>query len=143
MSADWRPRPEAEIPDAQTAAEMARPEVDYSAIDALAGGDPQEARALRASVAVIARRTDDRSLRDLCLAVLRGQQSIRRLVEHHSFQQLVESSVDHLQQGLDQLDPETRENLLAGVDVHPLSEEAEFALMEGRALPEDPPATPR
>lgn len=127
-----------EIPDAETAAGLPEPEVDYSAIDALAGHDQRAVRLLRANVAVIARRTEDRSLRDLCLSILHGQQSIRRLTEHPSFQAMARRSIDNLQQGLDRLDDDERERVYAATRTSEstLSEEAELAMMEGRPRPE-------
>ena len=135
---EWQRRTDSEIPDAETAADMARPEVDYSAIDALAGHDERVARTLRANVAVIARRTEDRSLRELCLSILRGQQSIRRLLEHPSFHQMASTHIDNLQKGLDRLDDEERARVYAEMESgeNILPEEAEFALMEGRPRPE-------
>jgi hypothetical protein len=130
-------RDEPEIPDARSAADMGRPEIDYSAIDAVAGGDARAARELRASVAVIARRTEDPTLRELCLAVLAGRQSVRRVFEHPEFQQMSMVSLRHLEEGLARLDDDDREDLLARVGIPTLDQDAEFDLMEGRGLPEE------
>ncbi|MEX0428094.1 hypothetical protein AB3X52_10735 [Nocardioides sp. DS6] len=101
------------------------------------GNDPVLVRRLRADIAVIARRTDDPGLRDLCLSVLRGTQSVRRVFEHPPFARLTRTSVDNLQAGIDRLDEEERADLLAGIGVDALPEERQFALMEGRPLPEE------
>lgn len=124
-----------EVPGAQAAADAAGPDVDYSAIDTVAGHDPRLARSLRASIAVIARRTDDPSLRRLCIEVLHGTQSVRRVFAHPAFNGMVETSLDNLEKGLDRLDPQTREDLIAGIGVEDLPEASEFAMMEGRPLP--------
>jgi hypothetical protein len=132
MSTDWTP---ADLPDANAAADLRPPEVDYSAIAAVAGNDPLLIRRLRADIAVIARRTDDAGLRDLCVAVLRGSQSVRRVFEHPAFRQMALTSAEHLEEGLDRLDEEQREELLAGIGSRELPEQRQFALMEGRPLP--------
>ena len=130
-------RSEEEIPDATTAAGQPARGEDHSAIATIAGHDQRLMRRLRADLAVIARRTDDESLRDLCRAVLRGTQSVRRVFEHPAFSAMVGRSVDQLQRGLDRLDPDDRDRLLADAGSSDLSEERQFALMEGRRPPEE------
>lgn len=136
MSAGWRPRAEDDLPDAATAADMGAPETDYSAIAAVAGNDPRLIRSLRASLAVIARRTDDPSLRSLCVQVLQGSQSVRRVFEHPSFQQMTARSLQNLEKGLERLDPDEREESYNSISRRHTPEETQFALMEGRPLPE-------
>lgn len=90
---------------------------DFSAIGAITRGDEHSARRLRASLAVIARRTDDKSLRDLIVSVLAGNQSVRRVYEHRSFWSMFDTNLDNLQRGLDQLDDEQREDIISRVGV--------------------------
>lgn len=73
---------------------------DFSAIDAMAGGDPQLARHLRASMAVVARRTEDPELHQLVVSVLAGKQSVRRVFEHPSFREMAATNIGNLEKGL-------------------------------------------
>jgi hypothetical protein len=122
-------------PDAATAADLQPPEVDFSAIGAFCGHDQLLMRRLRASLAVIARRTDDPGLRQACLAALQGSSSVRRVFEHPAFRAMAERSADNLAEGLARLDVETREEVLERVGSRETSEATEFALMEGRSVP--------
>lgn len=87
-------------------------DIDMSAIDNVAHHDERMARRLRANVAVIARRTGDPDLRALCLKVLGGQQSVRRVFEHPSFSGMLQHNLANLKQGLDRVPPERREEAL-------------------------------
>ncbi|ANH37568.1 hypothetical protein I601_1126 [Nocardioides dokdonensis FR1436] len=82
---------------------------DFSGIDQLTRGDVAQARRLRATLAVISRRTEDPELRQLVRSVLAGRESVRRVFAHASFWQMAETSFDNLQRGLDQLSPEERD----------------------------------
>ncbi|CAN5612207.1 hypothetical protein BH11ACT8_BH11ACT8_11730 [soil metagenome] len=111
---------------------------DYSAITAMTGGDPQLARHLRASLAVIARRTDDPELRDLVVSVLQGRTSVRRVFEHPAFHRMASTNIDNLQQGLDQLPADEREALLSQAGEARTPEEVQLQLMEDEPFAEQP-----
>jgi|GEM_PF-5274708 len=135
MSTDATSPGAGDLPDASEAADLRPPEVDYSAIAAVAGNDPILMRRLRADLAVIARRTDEASLRELCVAVLRGSQSVRRVFEHPAFRQMALAGAERLEEGLDRLEEDQREELLGGIGSRTLPEDRQFALMEDRPLP--------
>ena len=118
---------------------------DYSGIDAMTRGDRRQARQLRASLAVIARRTDDPGLRQLLVQVLDGRESVRRVFAHPTFWQMAGTSLDNLEEGLRQLDDEQREDLMDRVGRERTEDEDIEAMREGRPLPaeEDPPAPRR
>jgi hypothetical protein len=109
---------------------------DLSAIDQITRGDEHQARRLRATLAVIARRTDDPSLRQLVTDVLQGRQSVRRVFTHPTFWAMADAGLDNLQQGLDQLSEEDRRRLLDGIGHERTPDE------ELDALREPPPAPP-
>lgn len=110
---------------------------DYSGIDAMTRGDHRQARQLRASLAVIARRTDDPALRQLVVAVLDGRESVRRVFAHPTFWQMAGTSLENLEAGLEQLDDEQREDLMDRVGRERTEDEHIEAMREGR--PEDGP----
>jgi hypothetical protein len=121
--------------------------IDLSGIDQFTRGDARQARDLRATVAVIARRTEDPALRELCVKVLQGRESVRRMFEHPTFWDMASASMANLEEGLEQLDDEQREDLLAKVgDADEVVDEAvDDALMDGVVPPgpDEPPPAPR
>jgi hypothetical protein len=121
---------------------------DYSGIDAMTHGDQRQARQLRASLAVIARRTDDPALRQLVVQVLDGRESVRRVFAHPTFWQMAGTSLDHLEEGLQQLDDEQREDLMDRIGRERTDDEDIEAMREGGGPPgapepEQPPAPRR
>ncbi len=114
-------------------------EYDLSGIDAITHGDARAARELRANIAVIARRTEDKSLRDLCVKVLEGRESVRRVFAHSSFWDMAGKSIENLEKGLDQLSDEQREDLMDRVGQERTSDE-DIAAMRDQEPPPEPPA---
>lgn len=110
---------------------MDRPEHDLSAIDAMAHGDERAARELRANVAVIARRTDDPSLRDLCVSILQGRESVRRMFAHPSFWAMAERNYQNLEEGLDRLSDEEREDLMDRIGEERTDDDEVAAMRDG------------
>jgi hypothetical protein len=108
---------------------------DYSGIDAMTRGDHRQARQLRATLAVIARRTDDPALRRLVVSVLDGRESVRRVFAHPTFWQMAGTSLDNLEAGLEQLDDEQREDLMDRVGRERTEDEDIEAMREGRPQP--------
>jgi len=108
---------------------------DSSGIDAMTRGDHRQARQLRATLAVIARRTDDPALRRLVVSVLDGRESVGRVFAHPTFWQMAGSSLDNLEAGLEQLDDEQREDLMDRVGRERTEDEDIEAMREGRPQP--------
>lgn len=115
-------------------------EHDLSGIDAITHGDARAARELRANIAVIARRTDDRSLRDLCVQVLEGRESVRRVFSHGSFWEMASKNIENLEEGLERLSDEEREDLMDRVGEERTPDEDIDALRDQEPPP--PPPTP-
>ncbi|MCM3516419.1 MULTISPECIES: hypothetical protein [Nocardioides] len=118
-------------------------EPDYSGIDAMTRGDQRQARQLRATLAVIARRTEDPDLRRLCVSVLGGEQSVRRVFEHPTFWAMASRNYENLEEGIARLSPEEREQVTERLH-DPGGEITDDAVVqtlqeEGRMPPEDPP----
>ncbi|MEO5853051.1 MAG: hypothetical protein ABIQ15_11110 [Nocardioides sp.] len=105
---------------------------DFSGIDQMTRGDARQARDLRATMAVIARRTDDPDLRALVVDVLAGRTSVRRVFEHPSFWSMAQTNLDNLEQGLERLSPEERETVTSQDRVEQTSDEDIEAMQEGR-----------
>lgn len=116
---------------------MSGMEHDYSAITQMTRGDERQAAQLRGNLAVIARRTDDPSLRSLIEQVLAGTQSVRRVFEHPSFWAMTERNLRNLQEGLDRLDPEQREQLLDPEARHYTPDDDVAALQTGELTVEE------
>lgn len=97
------------------------PDVDFSAIDQITGGDARAARRLRATIAVIMRRTEDPELRALGKDVLAGRENVRRFLTHSSLQGMAERNLDNLEEGLGRLSDEERDDVMsrAGEEVTP------------------------
>lgn len=112
-------------------------EHDLSGIDSITHGDERAARELRANIAVIARRTEDPSLRDLCVKVLEGRESVRRVFAHGSFWSMAEKNMENLEQGLEQLSDDQREDLMGRVGSERTPDEDIDALRD-----QDPPPPP-
>ena len=113
-------------------------EHDLSGIDSMAHGDERAARELRANIAAIARRTEDRSLRDLCVQVLEGRESVRRVFAHGSFWQMATQNMENLEQGLDRLSDEQREDLLGRVGTE-RTDDDEIGALRDQEPPPPPP----
>lgn len=113
-------------------------EHDLSGIDAITHGDERAARELRANIAVIARRTEDRSLRDLCVKVLEGRESVRRVFSHGSFWEMAGKNIENLEKGLEQLSDEQREDLMDRVGQERTPDEDIDALRDQEPPPPPP-----
>jgi len=104
---------------------------DYSAIDHLTAGDERMSQHVRANIAVLARRTDDPELRQLCLDVLGGRTSVRRVYEHPSFRSRLRTSLANLRAGLDRLPEQQRRSLLDQVGTRHTPDELIERLNQG------------
>ena len=120
---------------------------DFSGIDQMTRGDERQARDLRATLAVIARRTDDPDLRRLIVDVLGGRTSVRRVFEHPAFWTMAATNLSNLEEGLDRLTDEERESVMAQAGVRTTSDEDIEAMQEGRldldAVEDDDEPPPR
>lgn len=114
-------------------------EHDLSGIEAMTRGDERAARELRANIAVITRRTEDRSLRDLCVKVLDGRESVRRVFAHESFWSMTAANLENLEKGLDKLSDDERDDLMDRVGSERTDDEEIDALRDQ----EPPPPPPR
>ena len=76
---------------------------DFSAISHVTGGDEHAARRLKATIAVIMRRTEDPELRALGKEVLAGRENVRRFLTHPSLMGMAERNFNNLEAGLERL----------------------------------------
>jgi len=116
---------------------------DQSAIDQITHGDERLARHLRGTLAVIARRTDDPSLRQLVVNVLAGRESVRRVYEHPSFWAMATKNFENLEAGIDRLTDEEREMVRDKIDEQETPDDEVTAMQEGRDAEPPPPPSPK
>ena len=88
---------------------------DFSAISHITGGDEQAARRLKATIAVIMRRTEDPELRALGKEVLAGRENVRRFLTHPSLMGMAERNFNNLEEGLNRLSDDEREDVMSRV----------------------------
>ena len=119
-------------------------DVDFSAIDKITGGDARAARRLRTTIAVIMRRTDDPELRALGTEVLAGRENVRTFLTHPSLQSMAERNLNNLEEGLNRLSDEEREEVMSrvGEDITPDEAIDELREPAGETPIEDAPARP-
>ncbi|TNC21077.1 hypothetical protein [Amycolatopsis alkalitolerans] len=110
---------------------------DPSGITKLVGGNPDDARELRANLSLFARRADTPNVRRLVSDVLAGRRNVREVFRTPEFEQLVASRVANIEAGLDQLNDEERAEVW-NQDRPRTSPEA----LESLRAPYDPPAEP-
>lgn len=97
---------------------------DFSAISHITGGDERAARRLRSTIAVIMRRTEDPQLRALGAEVLAGRENVRRFLTHPSLMGMAERNFANLEEGLNRLSDDEREEVMSRVgDGHTPDEE--------------------
>lgn len=88
---------------------------DFSAISQITGGDERAARRLKATIAVIMRRTDDPELRALGKDVLAGRENVRRFLTHPSLMSMAERNFAKLEEGVNRLSDDEREDVMSRV----------------------------
>ena len=82
---------------------------DRSGIDRLVHGDPNDAKELRANLAVFARRTDDPRIRSMVTDVLAGRRNVREVFRTKEFNDAVSGGIDKIEAGIEALTDEERE----------------------------------
>lgn len=124
-------------------------EHDGSGIDRMVRGEPERARRLRATLAVVARRTEDEDLRRVIRDVLAGTENVRRALLHPGMTAMAQASLDNLERGLDRLDPDEREDVMSRVGTERTADEEIDAMREatptsdGRSAPGEDRPGPR
>ena len=124
-------------------------EEDFSGITAIVRGDAHAARRLRATLAVIARRTDDPDLRAVVTRVLAGRENVRRALTHPSLAAMAARNLDNLERGLERLTDEERDDVMSRVGTERTPDDVLDEMREptptsdGRRPPEPPPGGPR
>lgn len=122
---------------------------DHSGIEQMVRGDAERARRLRATLAVVLRRTEDEDLRRVIREVLAGDQNVRRALMHPGMTAMAQSNLDNLERGLDRLDPQEREDVLARAGTERTPDEDIEAMREptptsdGRTAPGEGPRGPQ
>ncbi|MGG5259458.1 hypothetical protein [Phycicoccus avicenniae] len=122
---------------------------DHSGIDSIVRGDADRARRLRATLAVVARRTDDEDLRRTVREVLAGRVNVRRALLHPALNAMAAKNLENLEKGLERLDPEQREDVLSRVGKERTPDEEIEEMREptptsdGRRAPGEDPGRPR
>jgi len=118
---------------------------DFSAISHITGGDEHAARRLKATIAVIMRRTEDPELRALGKEVLAGRENVRRFLTHPSLMGMAERNFNNLEAGLERLSDEEREDVMSRVGEERTPDEVIDELREpaGEPLHEPTEDTPR
>ncbi|MGL5851027.1 MAG: hypothetical protein ACRCZD_09635 [Phycicoccus sp.] len=116
---------------------------DQSGIDGMTRGDREQARRLRATLAVISRRTDDEDLRRTVGEVLAGRVNVRRALLHPALTAMAERNLENLEKGLERLGPEQREDVLSRVGTERTPDDEIEAMREpartsdGRTTPDE------
>lgn len=119
---------------------MSDTNADFSAISHITGGDERAARRLRSTIAVIMRRTEDPQLRALGAEVLAGRENVRRFLTHPSLMGMAERTFTNLEEGLNRLSDDEREDVMSRVgDAHTPDEEID-ELREQVSEQDDRPA---
>lgn len=103
---------------------------DHSGIETMVGGDADRARRLRATLAVVARRTEDENLRRVVADVLAGRANVRTALLHPGMMSMAQTNLSNLEEGLDRLSPEERDDVMSRVGEERTSEEDIDALRE-------------
>jgi hypothetical protein len=116
---------------------MMDPSTDPSGITQLVGGNQDDARELRANLALFARRVDTVSVRRLVSEVLAGRRNVREVFRTPEFEQLVARRVGNIETGLNELTDEERAEVW-NQDRPGTSAET----LESLRAPYDPPAEP-
>lgn len=88
---------------------------DFSAISQITDGDERAAQRLKATIAVIMRRTEDPELRALGKEVLAGRENVRRFLTHPSLMGMAERNFANLEEGVERLSDEEREDVMSRV----------------------------
>lgn len=118
---------------------------DHSGIDVMLQGDQEGARRLRATLAVIARRTDDPDLERTIRDVLAGRENVRRALLHPALFAMAERNFANLEEGLNRLSDDEREDLFSKVGEIRTPDEVIDALEDppqDRPREPEPPAGP-
>ena len=84
------------------------PADEQSGIARIVRGDVQNARELRANLAVFARRSGSIRMRRLVADVLAGRRSVREVLQTKEFNEAGQANLSKIEQGLDQLTDEER-----------------------------------
>ena len=103
---------------------------DHSGIETMVGGDAERARRLRATLAVVARRTEDENLRRVVADVLAGRENVRKALLHPGMTSMAQTNLANLEEGLDRLSPEQREDVMSRVGEERTPDEEIDALRE-------------
>jgi hypothetical protein len=82
---------------------------DRSGIDRLVHDDPNDARELRANLAVFARRTGDPRIRSMVTDVLAGRRDVREVFHTKEFSDAVSDGIGKIEAGIEALTDEERE----------------------------------
>ncbi len=119
---------------------MTRPEDLRNGIAALADGEKESARRLRANLAVFARRADDPEVTDLVNEVLGGRRNVRDVVSSPQFARELSAKLDNLETGLRRLPPLERERLLdrARHDTEPSTDDERLDELRDTGLSSSP-----